>query len=53
METKELALKIKELLDDKKGEDIVCFYIREKSTIAVSSSSILRAFISFRLLKIV
>lgn len=34
METKELALKIKELLDDKKGEDIVCFYIREKSTIA-------------------
>lgn len=34
METKELALKIKELLDDKKGEDIVCFYVREKSTIA-------------------
>ena len=34
METKELALKIKELLDDKKGEDIVCFYIGEKSTIA-------------------
>ncbi len=34
METKELAIKIKELLDDKKGEDIVCFFIREKSTVA-------------------
>ncbi len=34
METKELALKIKDLLDDKKAEDIICFYINEKSTIA-------------------
>lgn len=34
METKELALKIKELLDDKKGESIICFFIGEKSTVA-------------------
>ena len=34
MGTKELAIKIKKLLDDKKGEDIVCFFIVEKSTVA-------------------
>ena len=34
MKTETLALKIKGLLDDKKGEDIVCFSIGEKSTIA-------------------
>ena len=34
METKEFALKIIELLDVTNDEDIVCFYIREKSTIA-------------------
>ena len=34
MGTKELAIKIKKLLDDKKGEDIVCFFIGEKSTVA-------------------
>ncbi len=35
MGTKELAIKIKKLLDDKKGEDIVCFFIGEKSTVAI------------------
>lgn len=34
MDTKTLALKIKNLLDDKKGEDIICYNISEKSTIA-------------------
>ncbi len=34
MKAETLALKIKDLLDDKKGEDIVCFNIGEKSTIA-------------------
>lgn len=34
MDTKTLALKIKDLLDDKKGEDIICYNIAEKSTIA-------------------
>ena len=34
MDKKELALKIKDLLDDKKGEDIVCYEIGDKSTIA-------------------
>lgn len=34
MDTKELVLKIKNLLDNKKGENIICFNISEKSTIA-------------------
>lgn len=29
MGTKELAIKIKKLLDDKKGEDIVCFLLEK------------------------